>query len=215
MGCSLSWVAVLGKSTESVYEQLDLQGTGTREEMPDSPIVGANLPGGWTLVMEGRDERLVNDTILQPLSVGCEVVACFVEEHVMVSSASGWKDGHKIWSVLHDSQQGIEHLDVKGDLPPLFDSICDRLRSEQQADGGKNAVVDYIFSIPEELAFALTGFHHEMDIADAGDSPFEVLISTVSKPEEKTWGSDSLFEALNSTMPKAEKKSWIMRFLGR
>ena len=76
---------------------------------------------------------MMRDTILQRLSAGCEVVTGDVEEHVMVSIAIGWKDGQRVWSVTHDAQRDIEHLQTEGELPAAFTSIRDRLRFEQQA----------------------------------------------------------------------------------
>ena len=44
MGYSLSWLAVRGKPADVVLGQLGLQGTGTREEIPE-----CNRPG-WDVL---------------------------------------------------------------------------------------------------------------------------------------------------------------------
>ncbi len=124
MGYSQSWLAVKGKLPTAVLETLGLRGTGTREEIAESPIVGAELPSGWYLVVAGRSgHRLMRDQTLQRLSAGCEVIACDVEEHVMVSVATGWKDSQRVWSVTHDAQRDMEHLQAEGELPAAFASI--------------------------------------------------------------------------------------------
>jgi hypothetical protein len=46
--------------------------------------------------------------MLQKLSAGCEIVTGDVEEHVMVSVATGWMDGQKLWSVVHDGQRDMQ-----------------------------------------------------------------------------------------------------------
>ncbi len=95
-----------------------------------------------------------------------------VEEHVMFSYASGWSDGMKLWSVLHESEQSIDHLETTGDLPAAFASIRDRLRAEQQQAGGEAADLDHVFDVPVELAKALTGYCHNEARDDAA---FELL----------------------------------------
>ena len=89
------------------------------------------------------------------------MVTCAVEEHIVASSASGWKNGAAIWSILHDSQRGMRHLDVTGDPPEQLNAIRTRLMDEQSADGGDEGDVDYIFDVPVEVALALTGFRHD------------------------------------------------------
>jgi hypothetical protein len=187
MGYSQSWLAVKGKARASVLEALGLRGTGAREEIAESPIVGAELPNGWFLVVGDRSgHRLMRDPSVQRLSAGCEVVTGDVEEHVMVSVATGWKEGRRVWSVTHDAQRDREHLQTEGELPAVFTSIRDRLRSEQQAAGGRDADVDYIFDVPVELAQTLTGYRHDADIPGTGPEPFEVLVETSSREAAST-----------------------------
>lgn len=196
MGYSQSWLAVRGKPPAVVLETLGLRGTGTREEIAESPIVGAELPTGWYLVVAGRSgHRLMRDQTLQRLSAGCEVVTGDVEEHVMVSVATGWKEGQRVWSVTHDAQRDMEHLQTEGELPAAFTSIRDRFRSEQQTAGGSKADVDYIFDVPVELAKTLTGYRHDADIPGAGADPYEVLVETSSDASAST-GWPSLLKRL-------------------
>jgi hypothetical protein len=178
MGFSLSWVAVRGKTGRDVCDELGVEGTGRREEFPESPLTGAELPGGWYLVIANHDPRFSLDEVLERISAYSEMVTCFVEEHVMYSAATGWRGGKKVWSIIHESDKGIDHLETEGDLPPMFGSIRDRLRLEQEAAGGKDAEVDFFFSVPVELAGTLTGFRHfrHDEIFPTGHKPFEVLV---------------------------------------
>ncbi len=134
-------------------QNLGLRNVG--KEYCDTSFCGGELPGGWYLVIHGRHE-FTNDEVRR-LSVDCEVVACFIEEHVMVSRAAFWKDGEMIWSVTHDAGEGDEHLEVLGEPPTCFDTIRDRLTKQQENEAG----ADFIFSIPVELAREITGYSHE------------------------------------------------------
>ena len=133
MGYSLSWLAVRGKPPQAVRDELGFRLTGEREEIPEADLTGAEMPNGWYLIVSNRNEQVASDTAMQRLSSsGCELVTCFVEEHVMFSSASNWKDGRKSWSVIHDAQRGIDHLETEGELPASYSSIRDRLFAKQK-----------------------------------------------------------------------------------
>ena len=176
-----------------MLETLALRGTGTHEETAESPVVGAELPTGWYLVVAGDlGHRLMGDPTVQRLSAGCDVVTGDVEEHAMVSVATGWKDGQRVWSVTHDGQQDMYHLQTEGELPAAFTDIRDRLRSEQHAAGGRKVTVDFIFDVPVELAQALTGYRHDADIPGARADPFEVLVEIPSGASASTSRSSFL-----------------------
>ena len=189
MGYSLTWVAVKGGTPSAVHSVLSIRGTGGREEFAESDVTGAELPGGWYLVVSQRGELdLLEDAVLRQLSQIGEVVMCFVEEHVMASSASCWRNGQRVWSVDHDAggRKGIETLYVNGQPPASFGAIRDRLFSEQAAAGGSKADVDCIFDIPVELAHSLVGFRHTDDgIPGLPKDAFEVLERTV--PKRRSW----------------------------
>lgn len=173
MGFSISWLAVQGKGRKAVLEELGLSATGQREEFPESPVTVAELPSGWLLVFANDfDADLVSDETLEALSAGCVVVACRVEEHVMVSYAQCYTSQVSTWRVLHDAERGVDHLDTKGDLPAEFSSIRDSLLAQQQAAEG----VDYVFDVPIALAQRLTSFRHDEGIPGAPEDLFEVVV---------------------------------------
>lgn len=195
MGVSLSWMAVKGASRDSVLNALGLRGTQSFEELPESHLTGVLLPSGWYMVVANRGEypAFMEDKTLARVSASTEVVTCFVEEHVMCSHASQWRDGRELWSLMHTADTGgIEHLEIKGELPAFFGSIQERLRAKQREAGGKKAEVDYIFDIPVETAQQFTDYRHDRDISGAGEKPFEVLETTDATP----------------------KRSWLRRLLG-
>lgn len=195
MGFSLSWLAIKGASRETVLSALGLRGTERFEEIPESPLTGVLLPSGWYMVVSNRGEHpaFMEDKTLTRVSASNEVVTCFIEEHVMCSHASQWRDGRELWSLMHMADTGgIEHLEIKGEPPAFFFSIQERLRAKQQEAGGKKAEVDYVFDIPVETAQQFTGYRHDRDIPGAGEKPFEVLETTDATP----------------------KRSWLRRLLG-
>lgn len=182
MGYSISWLAVHGKDAGAVKRELGLKGTGQYEEVPESPLLGAQLPGNWYLIFANRCDY-ADDTPLATLSQKCAVITCTVEEHIMFSSASSWRDGRLIWRIDHNAEEALEHLDAEGDLPEVFASLRERLSAKQ----AQNVDADYSFDVPVEVAKAITGFRHDESEPSEG---FERLLEpkgeAISIPKKKT-----------------------------
>jgi len=126
----------------------------------------------------------IKEATLEKLSQAGEVVSCFVEDHVMFSSAAAWKNGKQIWRVAHDGgEDQILHLETSGDLPAEFESIHKELfaKQEQEASAPDDPKVDHVYDLPAELAKALTGFRHDEDITGVSGDIYEVL-----EPAKKT-----------------------------
>jgi hypothetical protein len=174
MGYSLSWAALKGGNLQTICSVFDLRSTGKREEIAESNIDGAQLPSGWYLVM--FDHNVIEERLLKELSRTGEVVYCFVEDHVMFSSASGWNSGKQIWQVTHDGgEKGILHLETSGHLPAVFESIRKRLFAEQETADSQKVKVDYVYEAPPELAKELTGFRHDEEVAGMSSEAYEIL----------------------------------------
>ncbi len=173
MGFSLSWIAIRGAAPETIHSLLSVRPTGLREDFPESDVTAAQLPSGSYLVVLNR--RSLDDALLKKVSSAGELIHCYVEEHVMCSLAAGWKNGKQLWSVIHDAQKALRHLDVSGDVPKVLAVISERLNAEQDAYSDKKPEVDYIFDIPVELAKELTGFRHDQDMPGVAGDAFEVL----------------------------------------
>jgi|HubBroStandDraft_6_1064221.scaffolds.fasta_scaffold322879_2 hypothetical protein len=173
MGWSLSWAALKGGNIQVACAALGLRATGKHKEIAESKIVGAQLPTGWCVIQFDRSE--LEDRELARLSRSGDVVCCFVEDHVMVSWASGWREGKKVWSVVHDCEKGLFHLNIKGEAPAELKSIAERLIAEQQAAGAEKADVDHVYEVPAELAKELTGYRHDQDMPGLTGEVFEIL----------------------------------------
>jgi len=180
MGYSLSWIAVRGKSPESVLAELKLARTGKLEETPEAPFSAAALPGGWFLVI-ANDCNYADRAPLKKLSQGAEVAACALEEHVMASGASGYRDGEERWSIMHDSERGLSHLNISGDPPKAAGAIHKRAEAKQAAEGGDDAEVDYLFEVPVEVAAKMTGFRHDRSMPAIR---FETLKKRAARPRD-------------------------------
>jgi hypothetical protein len=192
MGFAISWLAVSGKDPQQVLRSLQLDRTGETEEIPESPVSAAQLPNGWFLIFANEfGSSLVADSSLENLSVGCNVVSCQVEEHVMFSSASCYSNGESKWHVAHNAQEGIYHISTNGTLPPEFDNIYSVLKQKQDSSCGNESDVDYIHDVPVALAKAVTSFRHDEDIQGGSPEPFEVLapssVGGSAKPWWKVW----------------------------
>lgn len=196
MGYSLSWIAVKGKPPQAVRDEFSFGMTEKREEIPESDLSAVEMPSGWYLIVSNHTEQVVSDAAMRHLSSsGCELVTCFVEEHVMISRATGWKDGQLTWSVTHDAQKGLLHMDVQGDPPAEFAAIRDRQFAEQAADDGD---VDWLFEIPVETARSVAGYRHDKDIPGLSGDVFEVLAPPPDERSFLKWLFDGWFRTPRS-----------------
>jgi hypothetical protein len=143
-------------------------------------------PGWFAIMMLGREDATDGKVDLAQLSKGAEVLASFVEEHVMVSVAALWREGSKIWSVEHDAQEGPRHLVVSGELPAEMAAIIDEAKSSQDAEDKGDAEVDFIFDAPVDIAQRLTGFRYDRDDVDGVEPTFDVL-AEVPRPRRGGW----------------------------
>jgi len=174
MGFRVQLIAVTGKDPSAIQRDFGVAATGQREEIAESPVVGAPLPNGaYLLYINDPDKISPDDKAFACLSKGASLIACYANETVMNSYACGWANGVKQWSVFHDAQQDIKHLETGGTLPPELQPIRDRLFAQQEDDDE----TDYIFDIPIELFAALGGIRYDEDIPDAGPEPWEILES--------------------------------------
>lgn len=186
MGFSLSWLAVKGKSTATVLAELQLRPTGEDGIEGDSAFVGAAADDGWYLIVAaGAEHRMLSADVAGPLSRGCDVLTCTVEEHVMFSQASGWRDGGRLWTVTHRGEDGPVGIEETGELPAGYPAIRDALMAKQVAAGGAEADVDFLFDIPVVLVQTFSGYKHD-EVNPAGEPRFEVLESEGVEPPKRS-----------------------------
>jgi len=172
MGFRVQLIAVTGRDPHAVQRAFGVTATGRHEEIAESPVVGAAMPNGAYLLYINDPGRITPEVkVFARLSEGASLVACYANETVMESYASGWANGARWWAVFHDAQKGIKHLETSGTLPPEFQGIRDRLFARQDADEG----ADFIFDIPVELFADVGGMRYDHDITGAGPDPWEIL----------------------------------------
>mgnify|MGYP003575526510 CR=1 FL=1 len=173
MGYALSWFAVRGLSPETVLAELGLDRTGEREGLPEAPLTSLRLKTHWFIVIMNEPNQRLIGSATSHVSQMAELLTCHVEEHVMHSACSFWKDGHKLWSVEHEAQIDQNHLTIYGNPPLELSVIRQRLVNEPD--------VDRVFDVPIEIAKSVTGFRHDEDMTNGEAFPFEVLTISGSK----------------------------------
>ena len=163
MGVSLAWLGIQTTAAEEVQARLGVSETGESGDYYDFPMAGLMLANHWYLLTaKGCEHPILSERVLSDLSAGISLVACSIEEHVMVQSAAFWRGGKEIWSVLHrGGDYGILDLVVKGLPPDPFNDLRTRTFALQSSEGGADADVDYIADIPLELARSIVGFKHD------------------------------------------------------
>jgi len=170
VGFRVLLLAVAGKNLDVLCSDYGVTPTGNYEEIPESPVTGAKLPNGSYLLYV-NDDIVPDDQVLSILSKDASLISCYVNETVMNCLTSSWKDGAEEWSVFHDAQQSIDHLEIEGTPPGQLKPIQERLSAEQKNTDD----TDYTFDIPVELFTALGGIKYDEDIEGAPPEPWQVL----------------------------------------
>lgn len=163
MGFYVDWVSVVGLSRDEVFERLGLIDAGVATDFPKrGGFMWAVSPEGRVIVVTGR-YGLYQPATLAELSAGASVVAARAESNECTSSAWGYEDGKKIWTVEYNDDT---HPDVKmrGRIPQAFKEIRGRLLAKHAAD--EDADVPYLFDGPSDLAAVLGGWAPESLIGD-------------------------------------------------
>jgi hypothetical protein len=175
VGFNMSWMFVDGIDQETLFAALDMAPTG--ELAPDDkydlgtssrlPLAGATFKSEWCTVF--AEYALIMDATvgtdpprLAKLPAKSRCITCVTLEHAMVSYSSLWQGGGHIWQIRHAQSQGVEHLEVSGNLPAAFTSIRDIAVEKRRAQGG----ADYVFDVAFDVAATITGFRHTAHVAE-------------------------------------------------
>lgn len=171
MGFKISWLAFEGMTKPSMLELLDFRDLGTEDEANEAPFSAAQLASGWSVIWS-NDFGWVETQALQWLGAHGRTLTCQVHEGIMFSAVHGTEENVERWSVQHDSERGLRDLQIAGTPPDALDGIKAKLLAEQ--DGSED--VDYVFDIPVELAFQLTGFRHDLWDYPQGKQPHFTMV---------------------------------------
>lgn len=235
MGWRLSWFAVQAQSLDAICDDLGLellqdnQDSSSSEPLPEKYVFGANLPSEWCLIVAEIDRDFwVSNSLLEQISAKDLTIACDVCEETLRSAVSGWINGKMIWSVTHDSQIQLTHLEEKGSLPREYEDVRKKLFMKQTEQDIRNAGkevahADYIFDIPSNLAKELTGFRYNQGINGRYGSYAEqnILIYpqihlTVASlaPMQASW-IEYPSDQRNRASSRAVQKSWFSKLFRR
>jgi hypothetical protein len=157
MGLSLSWIATKGAARSDVLGVLGLAAEGepfSSDPVPAPSDFAAFEWNGWVFVISSNCAFADRERI-RAASQDSVAVGAYLEEHVMASGAFGAAGGELTWSVQHDSELGLEHLETWGDPPEALATIHATLLKELLSDDE----VDFIFDVPVELAASVCGFN--------------------------------------------------------
>lgn len=177
MGFKISWIAVAGTTKPQLLSVLGFSDTHEEDEANEAPFSAADLGNGWSLIWS-NDFEWADASLLVDLPSEVSAVVVQVHEGVMYSAAKGLRGANIVWSLVHDAQQDQMHLDVVGE-PPELGPVREALLTEQAADDTEE--VDYVFSIPVEIAARITAFSHEEWDLRTAQRPYFTAVAPISQ----------------------------------
>lgn len=176
MSYSIAYAAFRNVDKTALLEYFRLRDTGEHDLYNESPFSGGDLPSGWYLIWSndliwGADEKKFTE-----LSKDAEIIVGIAEETTMTFVTSSFFRGEKVWSVVHDAQNNLRHLEYEGELPDSFDEIRQRNIALQDAVDETNQLsVDHYASIPSELFASITGFLYSHALTSGEQINFTAL----------------------------------------
>ncbi|HMI20214.1 MAG TPA: hypothetical protein VK533_11765 [Sphingomonas sp.] len=158
MGFSHSWIAVQGLTPARALEALGMEVKAVIEPdyFPEGIAIG-QMPGGWLIVLTDRRASAFEGDLVALAAFG-PAVACEIREVVMNSEARGYEGASEKWRVGYDCEKGRYALEIAGDPPSQLETIRAEAQAQQEAEGGEDAGVDYMFDIPALLAKSICGY---------------------------------------------------------
>jgi hypothetical protein len=158
-----SYLAVRGLSKADAYEHLGF----AEKELTDPHVIeefqGAELPGGWILVVAHRMEWASLERAERLSADGALVIGTSMTTVVMYSEAFAYEGGIRKWRIEHDPENA-DPLKIEGEAPAELAAIHAKLAAEQEE--GEEENVDYIFDAPAALCQALHGYRIDEDGPD-------------------------------------------------
>lgn len=164
MGYHIAYAAFKTNDVTAVLSSLKLKDTGEVDEYNETPMSGAMLPNGWYVVWSNDLQwGWLQEGLFIKLSASYEILVSIVEETTMTFMASGFSSGKKNWTIFHDGQQRVDHIEIEGDLPAAFNEIYKRNAALQKAeDQNEQYSTDYYASIPPEVVASICAFQYDL-----------------------------------------------------
>ena len=139
---------------------MGLQGTGRRGT--DGPLYAMTLPNGWHVVVAHTSSNYSPSAldVIQRVSRGGEAIYGAVVESTDYSELAAWRDGTRVWSVVHDALNNLG-LKTEGELPADFAGLTQKYSDEPS-------------EIAVELGRELIGYRYDVD---EGSQTEELLVT--------------------------------------
>lgn len=210
MGLSLSFIAIRGPDA---LAGLGLAASGEPfrgEPLPQPEEFVAFDLGGWRFLMS-EDHRFASRERVAAAAEGGSAIGVYLEEHVMVSGAFGAEEGRLVWSVQHDPEQGLEHLDVWGEHPAALEDIRDRLLAELRTLED----TDTLFNAPVDLAATICGFDPSAFSGEVEMTGLKVVRKDLMKLRDPVLAADLRDPGTTPPAGDPPRPGFLARLFGR
>lgn len=140
----------------------------------------AVLPSGWVYMtgnLASLDERWLKAGSRLAL-----LVTSSLDGRAGVSEVRAYLRGRRIWGALHDPDKHRYHLRTRGELPPQFKEIRDRVRKAAVDPEGREDIVD----IPLELSKSVCGLRPDFHLQPERSEIVFTALRRVRPPKPTT-----------------------------
>jgi hypothetical protein len=196
MGISAGWISVKGLGRGEFLARLRLTETDDTHSLVEywlprrSTGAVATLPNERELFVS-RNGDLVALEVAERVSVGVELVMCWMDEDGLDSESYSFTNGKLDWLIRHDPKKSREHIETQGRLPASFAVALAKAEELDRIQGG----ADYYFDVPLDVAGPLGAFRADWDFRELSD--FDGTVTLVERTDVKRSAVASLFRWLS------------------
>src|SRR5690606_8934612 len=186
MGWSISWLATKDVDRAGVLRCFGLHAVDCPKEYPKGLMSGISMPNGYYVHFLNKCfHSFVAPEVLSRVSRDCEIVGCQVEEHIMASAAFCWRDGVRLWNVVHEAEKGVRNLQVEGTSPGSLTGLIAEAKKQQDKERTVPFIpspweVDHYFRVPIDLAASIVGYEHHRAKYPWGSPIYEPLAEGIA-----------------------------------
>lgn len=160
MGFNISYAAFCEIDSCEVLSFLGLEEGPVPEFFLEEPLVGGMLESGWYCIFSNDPTAFGVDEWRAKNAWYGQAVAAAALETTMMSRAIAFDDRTPVWQVTHEGDQGVRHLNARGELPANFGEIVAAAEKAQDEEDRGLQDVDVFFDVPIELVTSIIGFQY-------------------------------------------------------
>lgn len=214
MGASLTWMVCDAAHEKRVAKFLSVKKVADKELADYVALVHDNKLFVWEWG-NNIQPHLNEPSLRNRLSAKTGIHFGELIDIVNYAEASYWEGGREVWSVIHEGEEGTEHLEERGELPECYSAMRQRrmeMQAEENTQENEEDVADCIMTLPAELSGRFTGY--DPDISDLAAEEGWFFWKVIDEPSSAASFGRTTQSELEGKKSKINSKHFTFSNLG-